>query len=144
MSLLDENKETFLRYVNDDIRDAADEAISRELRSPECLDRWYRALLAMKRDAETQFALDQAERSEKRLEITDRDEWLEYVAVRDRWRAGNIRFKNGVENKLDEAKHLIRAREKRLAGLESAIRAHEQGMGDQASDIDLALWEVLS
>jgi hypothetical protein len=138
---------SFRTYVNDDVRNQARKDISAALRSPECVDRWYRTLVSLKRNAELQITLDRADRSEKRVKLENhpdgRQLWLEYVQDRDRWAAGNARFKAGVEDKIDEAKEIRNRPQQRVRTLEDAINRHRGEMQDDASAADEDLWAVL-
>lgn len=133
--------------VNDDIRNRSKPDISRALRSPGCVDRWYRTLVSMKRNAELQVTLDRADRSDMRVKLEDNPDgrrlWLEYVKDRDQWAAGNARFKAGVEDKIDEAKSIKTRPERRIKTLETAINNHRKEMAEDASSADEELWGVL-
>lgn len=145
----------FRNLVAEDVRGRVDIKTSKLLRTPLYLQKWHDCLLTIKRNVEHQLASDKAERYSKRLEFTRKGNegkiaWLQYVAERERWRANNIFFKNGVENKLAEAKNLLNdtdsARE-RISELQGAIRAHkhtvETGNDDAAYDADEILWGIL-
>jgi len=158
--LNDSDEETFKMHVNNDVRNQASVEISGSLRSSVCVGRWYRTLVSMKRNAELQVTLDKIDRSERKLnhETNPTDNgrlmWLEYVLERDKWAAGNARFKAGVEDKIDEAKSIrdqaptkvimTTAMPARIKTLEEAITAHRTEMWSEASKADTTLWAVLS
>lgn len=145
--LLEASEVVFREHVNEDIRNHAPKEVSAALRSPQCVDRWYRTLVSMKRNAELQVTLDKADRSERRLKLEGnpygRKLWLEYVQGRDRWAAGNARFKAGVEDKIDEAKAIRNRPHQRIRELEDAILSHQKEMQDDGSIADEELWRVL-
>lgn len=137
------NPQEFNAQVNSDIRDQSTPDVHDALRRPENLDRWILTLTQLKRTTESQLASYRATMAEARTTITDRDEWLVYKAEQERWRSNAIRFKNGTENKLDEAKYLYN---ESLAGLVAAIEEHKHLMtldGDEPTEADLALWSVI-
>jgi hypothetical protein len=142
VSILTANEQDFLDAVNDDVRDTAAHDVHDDLRSPEGLDRWIVALSKMKRDAESQLANDKAERTEKRL-VTNKDEWMEFVAKRDRWRANVIRFKSGVENKLAEATYLRSERTSPWTAIAEHREIVLRGTDEEAANADELLWELL-
>lgn len=142
MSLSKLTHEQYLAVVNDDVRDKARQDQSRALR--EDPTPWHNALLELKRSCETQLADDKALRSEKRLKCMalgedGKEQWAKFLAERDRWRAGIIRFKNGIENKLVEA-YYLKGQE---PSLRAAIIAHKDVVlngEDDLDDADERLW----
>jgi hypothetical protein len=104
--LLDMSDGDFKKVVNDDVRDEVNESISKALRSPDLVYRWHDTLLSLKRSAESQFSAHRAEKYEKRCQLSDHD-FFEWLAIKERWRSANVRFKNGVEDKIQESKRLI-------------------------------------
>lgn len=145
--IVEADEETFRVFVNDDIRNRAHEDVGRALRSSECVDRWYRALVSMKRNAELQITLDRADRSAERARLDGASDgkqlWMQYVKERDQWAAGNARFKAGVEDKIDEAKSIRNRPNNRIKELETAIINHRKEMEADASSADEDLWAVL-
>lgn len=145
----------FRNLVGEDVRGKIDIKTSKLLRTPMFLRRWHDTLLQLKRNVEFQLASDKAERYSKRIEFSKqgaqgRDAYLKYVAERERWRSNNIFFKNGVENKIAEAKRLLEDHDVlkgRVSELQQAIRAHkhivEHGTDAEAFDADESLWRVL-
>lgn len=154
LELLD--NDTFRNLVGEDVRGKIDVKTSKLLRTPMFLHRWHDTLLQIKRNVEFQLASDKAERYSKRLEYLNRgekgkQEFLKYQADKERWRANNIFFKNGVENKLAEAKRLLTDADQlkiRISELQQAIRSHrhivEHGTEAEAYDADENLWKVLN
>ena len=96
----------------------------------------------MKRAAEVASTSDRADRAEKRLTITDREEWLEYVAYRNRWSAKNAWFLAGVEDKIAEAQSL--RNDETNCVFRKAIMTHQVEMGYDPSEADEELWKVLN
>ena len=160
----------FDRLVNDDVRGTALPWLAEQLRTPELADRWYEALLNLKKSLEVQLTADRAERSEKQSEFIKLGElgkpkWFAYRAARDSWRAGAVRLKNGVETRLREAKKL-RAEHRSsqytklvtnerdfawhsLERMRHVILAHKEHECTDECDIqgcvaDLTLWSTLS
>jgi hypothetical protein len=162
----------FRKLVDDDTRGRAPESLSRQLRSPGCASRWYQTLLAMQNSVEGQLAANAAEsraakarllaRLEEPMSTTQRREIRAEIATRkaadEQWRAGALRFKSGLKEKLIEARRVLRevddpiltkriSQERnralaRVATLEDAIRHHRDDFppDDQPSDADLNLW----
>ena len=126
----------FKNLINADIRGTASTEEQQTLHDD--LDLWRSCLLEMKRNSEFQLASSRAESHEKRLEL-DEDAWQEYEADRLRWKANTIRFKNGVENKLEYIKRLERE------DLAYAIAEHREnvlaaGPEDDTVEFDERLW----
>lgn len=150
MSVLSADESEFATQVNSDIRDRATPEVHAALRSPENLDRWITHLKKMKRDTESQLAANKATRAENRVEYLERDDkegWLKYLAQSERWRSDAIRFKNGTENKLDEAMLLRGSLVKKL---HDAILTHKEEVhaAEDADDVEIGiaddkLWSVL-
>lgn len=162
--LLEVSDEEFNDYVNADIRGTADAQVSAGLRQSDVLDRWYNCLLANKNNVDAQLANNRAERAEKFAECTrkgsaGKQEWIDYVASQERWKSGAIRFKNGTEVKLVEAKSILRKtlaetgtpvliRERNDAvqtanRLREAITRHRDTVEDDEVEADEALWANL-
>lgn len=137
------NPQEFNAQVNSDIRDQASPDVHEALRQPENLDRWILTLTQLKRTTESQLASHKATVAEARCNITDQGEWFAFMAEQERWRSNAIRFKNGTENKLDEAKYL---RDSWLNALIDAINEHHDSMTEDDMDTTTAdekLWAVL-
>lgn len=134
-----DNKE-YADKVARDVRHMTSDAERAFLRSPENVEEWYRKLTHMKRAAEVAITSDRAERAEKRLKIHNREEWLNFMAERERWFAKNAWFLAGVEDKIAEAQSLRNGKDDRF---EKAIQRHRLEMGYDPSEADEELWKVL-
>ena len=145
--IIDAPDDVFANHVADDVRGKANASISKALRSRECVERWYRQLTHMKRAAEVAIVSDRADRAERKVAIRNdadgREQWLKYVAERDRWAAKNAWFLAGVEDKIAEAQQIRSRPIKRVAELERAIRRHQTDMAEDSSAADEELWGVL-
>lgn len=140
--------EKLKELVNLDIRDEANTAQRAllELHRSE----WRAILLAMKRDSEFQLASSRAESAEKRLTLSEQ-EYDEYEANRLRWKANNLRFKNGIENKLamlnDISMETFSRLKHEVHTLRNAIEIHKDnvlnGDEDDTERYDAELWSVL-
>jgi hypothetical protein len=163
--------ESFRSLVNDEIRGNAEPEVTKLLRSPELVDRWYNALQIMQKSVEGQLAAKKAEAKSKKTELTrqanGRQKWLQYNKSANIWRAGALRFKSGLEmalfeadqlryqiNGVDKAKQAIGERNVAIAEaerLKSAIRAHRTHVLGQCPEecdgdycvADEDLWAVL-
>jgi plasmid maintenance system antidote protein VapI len=156
--------EEFEAAVNADVRGTASIDTQMALRQPECLDRWHDMLLHLKRNVEAQLTSNRASllaEQAERLAAGDTIGWIKSKAESEQWRQRSIRFKNGVEERLREAKRLrngrgesmvtsiTRDRDKaiaKLVTLEEAISAHKAAVLADAEDpdtIDDRLWSVL-
>lgn len=159
MNPLGDTTEEFLTAVNADTRgqaswyaSPADEdayltEVSSALRSPEHLERWAAALKKMKRDVESQLVSQNADIAEFRAQQPTMDEYREYHRNISRKRADMIRFKSGVENKLDEAMMLLRQVDVDEPFYLTAIEKHRStvlyGTDKEAAVADENLWQVL-
>lgn len=160
----------FYNLVDKDVRSQLDPALAEKLRDPAVVERWYQTLLRMKRAVEGVISSKGAEdravqielRSNRRLEEADKAR-AEFM----RWRAGSIRFKTGVEEKLTEAawrrrvavEHLLHTASQiernayaelnrhltaQVEKLRDAITKHRDEIdSDDATEIDEELWAVL-
>lgn len=161
----------FRAIVDADIRNQSSEEQYEWLRTdPQAVDRWYTTLTSMKKSVENQFASKNAETKALRAELEARgdhdgakQELINYL----RWKAGVVRFKTGLEEKLSDAAwrrrqltgvgtaDFLRAERNRLSNdvdvltdavntLISLIEAHKDGLddGDTFSKADLQLWEA--
>lgn len=152
----------FRSIIDDDTRDKVSAELAAGLRSPQVVGRWYEALMAMQMSVEGQLAAKTAESKGRvaHLKAQGKDATLVQFeqAKFERWKAGAIRFKSGLEQKLLEAKRILRdandplisdrtAEERnralaRVALLEDAIRRHRDAFPreDDPSDADEELW----
>lgn len=159
--------EAFNEIVNADVRGTADEQTSLALRDPMVVDRWYDTLASLKRSVEAQLTANRGEQAAKQAEFlrmgpSGKAMWLQSRAAAEKWRQGAIRFKNGVEDRMAEARRLrshldqnsyvrILARErdnavKETMRLRSAIVKHRAAVEldqDEQDDIDERLWAVV-
>lgn len=169
VNLLDLSDEAFNAMVNQDVRGTLNPDTSALLRDPAIADRWYETLISLKRSVEAQLSANRAEQVQKQAEYVALGEggkvlWMQARAGAEKWRAGAVRFKNGVEDRLAEArKHRNEARAnmhisvligerdqafKEVKRLRAAIlthREHECGAScdDDRCIADDNLWEEL-
>ena len=162
MSVLDETIERLLamsdgefeQVVNDDTRHTEDkprltQEVVDALRSPEVTRRWYSMLLRMTKNIEGQFAAKTADHRASVLRMKTeqghRATALREEASFERWRAGALRVKAGLEVRLLEARYLLALRGDthesdlvlaernaalgRVGVLEEAIRRHRSAGG---------------
>ena len=124
--------------ANLDIRDSATEEQKAFLRSN--ILEWREILLQMKRDSDFQLASSKAEAAEKRLELDD-EKFEEYEARRLRWKANNVRFKNGIENRLSEIRQIL------TTDYRKAIIEHRENVLNSSDDwterFDEELWNTV-
>lgn len=161
------SNDSFDSIVNQDVRGSLDSSTSKLLRQPENLNRWYDTLLSIKRTVEAQLAASRAELIQKQVEFLPQGSsgkmlFLQERVTTERWRKGTIRFKNGVEDKLAEAKRLraehhkhtyvdvlVRDRDRAMREalrLRTAIVSHRQtvdGDEEQAGNADEELWKAI-
>jgi hypothetical protein len=175
--LLKMDDTSFRELVDAEVRGRASPELTASLRSPEIAERWYQQLLVMKKSVESTLAAKTAEDKEQRLVLLDAADSVsdpdQAADLRRRanqsraqylkWRAGALRFRAGVEERLAEAAWrrrlagsvnpaaLLEERNQllgRLGMLTEAIQAHRDSMADVASedidDADRELWEVLT
>lgn len=126
----------FQDLVNKDVRGELDPETSQQLRAPENLNRWYDGLLKLKRTVEAQLTSNQADLASKQADLLGRgqaglQEWLAAKAAAERWRQGAIRFKNGVEERLAEAKR-IRHETNESSFVASLVRERDRAMLEAA------------
>lgn len=127
----------FKLYVDEDVRKSNEQVesgdvVAAALRSPVAIDRWIVMLTKMKRDSETQLA--------------NYDPKMDTRPPADavKWRAGVLRFRNGVEDRLAEAKLLKRAAHlDRLRGAIIDHRATVLNDPGQSEVANKALWDQL-
>lgn len=153
----------FAVVVNDDTRGRLDDERAKALRSEQVVRRWYLQLMSALRSIEGQLGSKmadyQAAVGQLRLDHAKPLE-IEQEKVRyHRWRASALRVKNGLEDKLAEARALIgdtymseqvllerNQALGRVSVLESAIRRHKKAALDEdgvGPDPDDVLWAVL-
>src|SRR5215207_2318043 len=94
-----------------DARGRATEEEAAHLRKPEVLEHWTDALHELLTDISAQFQERKAALKRKRIEClargeAGRQEWYEYSANNEKWKAGALRFKAGLEKSMREAKRL--------------------------------------
>lgn len=136
--------EAFKSVVNNDIRGECDSETEQALRSQDVCRRWYNMLVSTKRSIETQLATFRIERVQK-ANSPDYEPWLQDKL---KWRAGALRFKSSVEEKIAEAKEHLRAETNQAEKYRHAILDHQTACvatdGDPDHDVDRALWSVVS
>lgn len=161
------NDDDFTELVNRDVRGNLEPDTSALLREPPNINRWHDTLLRLKRNVEAQLTSSRSDLLSKQATYIQRGtsgklQWIEAKAQAEKWRQGAIRFKNGVEERLLEAKGLRRTmrstdfqatlvseRDKAVAEmtrLRSAILDHKQGVLDESLDedfVDDRLWASL-
>lgn len=156
----------FQDLVNRDVRGELAPSVSSQLREPQNLNLWHDTLLKLKRTVEAQLTSNRADLIAKQAELATKGskgtaEWLAVKASAERWRQGAIRFKNGVEERLAEAKRirnqvieesftssLVKDRDRAMveaAKLRSAILEHKEAVLSDKDDeaTDDRLWGVL-
>lgn len=153
--LVNQEEEAFRSIVDDEVRGHLDPETAALLRDPKVVDRWFLALIVMKKSVESQMA---AKRDDLARFAGSHQEETERLAFR-KWRAGALRFRNGVEDRILEIR-AIRWRNGATistdpydaivlnADLASAIRTHRKKMledyePDEVSDADRQLWRLL-
>lgn len=169
INLMDCGADEFNEYVNADVRGTAPEEISEALRQPEVVERWHNCLLSHKSNVEAQLVHGKAEKAQKfadcvRKGPAGKQEWLDYLAEQQKWRSGAIRFKNGAEVKLVEAKQYLsryaseapttqlllerNAALQRVLALEKGIINHQEAVtnapdDDNTDEADENLWNLV-
>lgn len=110
------------RLGDRDADSGSPEILDQLRQSPEVLDRWYYTLIELKRSVESQLAARRADTDAKQSHLLSRsdtrskNEWLTVKGDFETWRGGALRFKNGVETALLEAKSL-----RGQSGVDSAL-----------------------
>lgn len=159
------NDVDFRAIVDDDTRGRAMQEVSEALRSPALMERWYETLLAMQNSVEGQLGAKEAESKAKRASFRSqgKEDMAQHETSRhEQWRAGALRFKNGLDEKIGESRRILRANgstlvndkmakelantHRRVRQLEAAIIAHHkasEAAGKRPSDFDIALWTEL-
>lgn len=168
INLSDLSDTAFQEIVNADVRGTLDSETSKLLRLPEHAARWHDTLLIMKRSVEAQLTAKKGELASQHAEYLSlggngKTLWIQAYASAEKWRQGAIRFKNGVEEKVAEAKRLLstEARDlyvkqlvdernqamKEAFRLRAAISDHRQAVtladDTDTEEIDDRLWSVL-
>lgn len=132
----------FNDLVNRDIRDQVTPTEHSFLRDPDNRAEWETALKTFKRNSETQLASRRADKAEKYVEyLSERMtelEWAEYVSEYEQWRSKVIRFKNGVEQKLQEARSLAATHHRNWEQLADGIRRHKAAVYADDDELDVA------
>lgn len=133
--------------------------LATQLRQPAVWTRWESALLAMKKSAETQLGARKSE-LKKLYGTIPINEYLKRRRGYENWRAGNMRFLNGVEDRLLELRslrtrawghlphYLARERDDAARDAQSLLRAilvHRSRVEADydPTDADLRLWAVI-
>jgi hypothetical protein len=184
--LLSVDDSSFRQIVNDETRDfnrpsspfvqnAVDQdemkaLIRAAIRDPQVLRRWHTTVLLMHKDLEGQFAAKTADMNAKVKELQLRNgkhrEILMEQASFEKWRAGALRVKTGLETRLIESRYLMdregvgvpgeyaiaerNAAYARVHTLEEAIRRHRDRTlaevdGDfEQTEHDEELWRYVS
>lgn len=133
------NDNDFNLLVNADIREDASRDDKAWLRQPENLDRWIAELTKIKMNVEKQLAGARYDRARARATMDD-DELREWQADHEKWRAGVIRFKTGVDKKLVEVKN---QRVNTIERYRLAIERHCDTIGTEGGEADEELWSIL-
>ncbi len=113
------NREDFRRLVADEARGQAPSEFAAFVRTTENLQRWSDALHELNKELETQFMERKADAQVFqnacfRAGSDGKQEWFEYKAQYDQWRAGARRFHASVQAKIKENKSLMK--DSRAAG----------------------------
>lgn len=151
-ALIGLSDDDFLAVVNADVRfdrgGLPNEAIE-ALRSPENVDRWHRTLLSLKRNVEAQMISKRAELAVSYVQALDTGDMTNYLkerAVMLTWRQGACRFRNGLEDRIAEAKAIQENNALSFMTLRQAIITHKEAIladPDDGTDADGELWKVL-
>ncbi len=143
--LLSLYSEPFKSIVNSDIRGEVDQETAESLRSPEVSRRWHTTLVATKRSIETQFATYKIEKAQKLAKAEKGfEEWL---ASKQAWQTGALRFQVSVEDKIAEAKTYLRRETTEVDLLKQAIADHKVRCisdPENAEDWDEELWQSIN
>lgn len=145
MALKDLPDNEFERIVNEDLRDGTTPDLHAALRNADNIERWIVSLKRMKRSMEYQLVSNKATKASKRTTKMSDEDWLLFVAEKERWRANTIRVKTSVENRLDEATALKKTK---LNELVEAIWRHKRHILFAEEDADTTaydeeLWSVV-
>lgn len=104
--------EEYTKVVNDDIRGVVSEEIADWLRSDDEVEEFYDKLCSLRSDVELQLTTNKGEVHERRAthlrQNRSEEEWHTFLAENERWKAGAIRFRNGVDNRIREVKRIVK------------------------------------
>lgn len=151
--LVNMTSDEFDQVVDDEIRrmdDGSDrDALIRLLKDPAVADRWQIVLVGMKKSVEGQLGYKRSDVQRARLafENDPNERTREFFLYKReeflRWRGGSLRFKNGVEARLNDIRKIQYAAAKGN-DLVSAILGHKEKVlrefPDEVSDADRELW----
>lgn len=110
----------FRSLAEDDVREATgkgdplDLPVHDALRTPPAIHRFYRLLLVLQRSAEGQLAAKGASHAARMAKLrmhgttSQSEKYQEALAEHETWRAGALRFKTGVEERMAEISSLMR------------------------------------
>ena len=103
----------FNEVVNEEVRGVATQEDATLLRNKETVDRWAITLLGLKRSVETQFGAKRAEAAQREYALYERGNpsRLELTQIKTEhaeWRSKALRFLNGLEDRLAEARKLCK------------------------------------
>lgn len=157
----------FLDLVSQDVKGKLDLETAAALRTPENVDRWHDALVSTLRSINAQLAANHSDQIALAAEFSGmgargRKTWLATKAELLKKRKGIVRVKNGVEDRLAEAKRVrakYRAKShittvvsernhalKEINALRQAILAHRaavDGVDEPDGAADEALWSLV-
>jgi hypothetical protein len=145
-----------------DVRGRLEDDVAAKLRDPAVVERWYLALVQMKKSVEAQLAAGRADlRTDhrtmlNRLEEADGDDARalrqalhDRIARHESQRSKRLRFLSAVEDSLAEARFRRNTPSELLSMqllhvLEAAIRLHKESIAPgEATDADRLLWETV-
>lgn len=157
--LLNMDDDEFRQAVDQEVRGTLPTEVSLALRDPRLSQRWYLALIQMKKSVESQLG---AKRSDLvNMRETDNGRWDQELANFHRWRAGAVRFKSGVEERLIEIRRsrlvvfpteevLTEQRNWALEKMQCLVkgivehqRTVSQEYDEDVSDADKKLWKLV-
>lgn len=152
----------FYNFVDQDVRGRLEDDVAAKLRDPAVVERWYLALVQMKKSVEAQLAAGRADlRSDhhtmlNRLEEADggnaralRQALHDRIAQHENQRSKRLRFLSAVEDSLTEARFLRNIPSELpstqlLHVLEAAIRLHKETIEPgEATEADRLLWATV-
>lgn len=102
MDLITLSNAQFKEVVDREVRDGLDETAAKALRT-DVAERWYMALIGIKQSVESQLAAKASDL--KKLDPTT-PEYPPAYREYHRWRAGALRYKSGIEERIGEARPL--------------------------------------
>lgn len=133
------NDKDFNQLVNAEIREDANREDVEWLRRSENLDRWLKELVQIKMNVEKQLANARYDRANAFATLSQ-EELTQWNVDHEKWRAGVIRFKTGVDKKLVEVKY---RQESMVSDLLLAISRHCAIIGDEGGEADEELWATI-